>query len=62
MIKNLPANARDSGDTGSTPGSGRSQEEEIKPMDRGAWWVTVYGITKVSDTTEQLNNNNQDLD
>ena len=26
-------------------------------MDRGAWWATVYEITK-SDTTEQLNNNN----
>ena len=23
------------------------------PMDRGAWWVTVYGVTE-SDTTEQL--------
>ena len=29
MIKNLPANARDAGDTGSTPGSGRSQEEKM---------------------------------
>ena len=22
--------------------------------DRGAWWVTVHGVTKESDTTEQL--------
>ena len=22
------------------------------PMDRGAWWATVYGVTKESDTTE----------
>ena len=26
------------------------------PMDRGAWWATVYGGHKVSDTTERLNN------
>ena len=27
-------------------------------MDRGAWRATVHGVTKESDTTEQLNNNN----
>ena len=21
------------------------------PMDRGAWWATVHGVTKESDTT-----------
>ena len=26
------------------------------PMDRGAWWATVYGVTK-SQTQQQLNNN-----
>ena len=26
-------------------------------MDSGAWWVTAHEITKVLDTTEQLNNN-----
>ena len=26
-------------------------------MDRGAWWATVHGVAKESDTTEQLNNN-----
>ena len=26
-------------------------------MDRGSWWATVRGITKESDTTQQLNNN-----
>ena len=25
-------------------------------MDKGAWWATVHGVTKESDTTEQLNN------
>ena len=24
-------------------------------MNRGAWWATVYGVTKELDTTEQLN-------
>ena len=23
-------------------------------MDKGAWWVTVHGVTKSLDTTEQL--------
>ena len=27
------------------------------PMDRGAWWTTVHGVAKDSDTTEQPNNN-----
>ena len=27
-------------------------------MGRGAWWATVHGVTIESDTTEQLNNNN----
>ena len=45
------------------PGSGRSREEGNgdplqyccleNPMDRGAWWVTVHGVTN-SYTTEQL--------
>ena len=25
-------------------------------MDRGAWWVIVYGVTKELDTTKELNN------
>ena len=45
VVKNLPANAEDTGDTGSIPGSGRSHEEGNgnplqyscleNPMDRG---------------------------
>ena len=56
--KNPPANA---GDVGSTPGSGRSPGEGHgnplqysclgNPMDRGAWWATVHGVTKESDTS-----------
>ena len=61
MIKNLPANAGDTGDPVLIPGSGRSpgggngnplQYSCLgNPMDRGAWWSTVYGVTE-SDTTE----------
>jgi len=44
------------GNSGSIPGSGRSPREGSgnplqypcleKPMDRGAWWATVHGVTK----------------
>ena len=44
------------GDLGSTPGLGRSlgdghgnplQYSGLEnPMDRGAWWATVHGVTK----------------
>ena len=27
------------------------------PMDKGAWRAIVHGVTKMSDMTEQLNNN-----
>ena len=30
-------------------------------MDRGAWWATVHGVTKESDTTWQLNNNDSGI-
>ena len=63
MVKNSLANA---GDTTSIPGLGRSPEEGNgnplqysclgNPMNRGAWWATVHGVTKESDTTEQLYN------
>ena len=53
MVKNLPANA---GDSGSIPGSGRSlgggngnplQYSCLgNPMDRGTWWATVHGVIK----------------
>ena len=56
MIKNVPTNAGDAGDTGTIPGLGRSLEEGNdnplqysclgNPMDSGAWWATVHGITK----------------
>ena len=27
-------------------------------MNRGAWWATVYGVTKELGMTQQLNSNN----
>ena len=65
MVKNPLANA---GHWGSIPGSGRSpgggNDNPLQysclgnRMDREAWLVTVHGISKESDTTKQLNNNN----
>ena len=56
VIKNLSANAGDTGDTVSIPGSGRSHGGEHgnplqdscleDPMDREAWQATVHGVTK----------------
>ena len=56
------------GDVGSIPGSGSYPGEENgyslqysclgKPMDRGTWQATVYGITEESDMAYWLNNSN----
>ena len=56
MVKDLPANAGDIRDMGSILGSGRSpgagngnplQYSCVeKPMDRGALWATVRGVSK----------------
>ena len=59
MLKSLFANA---GDVGSIPGLGRSPGQGNgnpllysrleNPMDRGAWWATVHGVTE-SITTQR---------
>ena len=64
-VKNLPANAGDTGDLDLIPGLGRSSGEGNgnpfqysclgNPMDRGAWWSTVHGVTKSWPLLEQLN-------
>ena len=56
VVKNLPANAGDIRDMGSTPGLGRSpgggsgnplQYSCLEnPTDRGAWQATVHGVAK----------------
>ena len=59
MVKNLPVHAGDVRHMGSIPELGRSpgrghgnpfQYSYLgNPMDRGAWWATVHGVTKESD-------------
>ena len=56
VVQNPPANAGDAGEAGLIPGLGRSPRGENdnplqyscleNPIDRGAWQVTVYGVTK----------------
>ena len=56
MVKNPPADAGDSRDMGPIPvlgrsprrGNGNPLEDSCleNPMDRGAWWATVHGVTK----------------
>ena len=56
MVKNLPANAGDSRDTGLVPGSGRSPGKgngnplqyscPENYMDRGAWRAAVHGVAQ----------------
>ena len=64
MVKNQPADAGDVRGAGSIPGSGRSPRGGHgntlqyscleNPMDRGAWWTTVHGVTKSQTKLKQL--------
>ena len=57
LVKNLPVNAGDTRDAGSSPGLGRSPSIGNgnlpqypcleKSMDRGAWWATVHGLQTI---------------
>ena len=59
VVKHPPASA---GDVGSNSGSGRSPGEGNgnslqysclgNPMDRGAWWAIVHGVTRVRHDLE----------
>ena len=56
MVKSLPKNAGDAGDTDSVPGLGRSpgggnsnplQYSCLEnSMDTGAWWAPAHGVAK----------------
>ena len=66
MVKNLPNIARDTGSVSGlrrSPGEGNGNPLQYSclgnPMDRGTWWATVHGVTKESDTIQQLNDNKQ---
>ena len=62
VVKDLPANVEEAGCSGSVLGSGRSLGGGNgnpllyscleNPMDRGAWWAPVHGVTKELDMTE----------
>ena len=64
MVKNPPANAGDIRDLGLIPGLRRSPEGGHgnplqyscleNPMDRGAWWTTVYRVKKSRTQLKQL--------
>ena len=53
MVKNPPFSSGDSESIpslGRFPGEGPGNSLQYSclgnPMDRGAWWVTIYGVTK----------------
>ena len=64
VVKNPPANTGDTRDEGLIPESGRSLGVGSgnpfqyfcleNPMNRDAWRAIVHGVTKDSDTTDQL--------
>ena len=58
VAKSSPANAGDGGPIlglGRSPGEGNGNPLQYSclgnPIDRGAWWATVHGDAKESDTT-----------
>ena len=58
MVKNLPANAGDTGsvpDWARSPGKGKGNPFHYSclenPMDRGAYWAIVHGVSKESGVT-----------
>ena len=59
VVKNLPANAAELHlipRSGRSPGEGNGNPLQYSCLgnlvDRGAWWATVHGVAKESDTTE----------
>ena len=58
MVKNPPADAGDEKDAGSILEVGNGNLLQYScleySMDRGAWWASVHGVVRKSDTTERL--------
>ena len=49
VVKYLPANEADVGlvpGSGRSPGEGNSSPLHCSCLDRGAWWVSVHGVTE----------------
>ena len=69
VVTNQPANAGATGDL--VPGSGKSPGGENSnllqytclenPLDGGAWWSTVHGITKESDMKKKKKKKESDM-
>ena len=58
-VKNLPASAGGMGSilrSGRSHGGGNGSPLQdsclVNPIDRGAWWAIVHGVTKELDKTE----------
>ena len=54
LVKNPPASAGDPASIagwGRSPGEGNGNTLQVSslenPMDRGAWWTTVHGVTRI---------------
>jgi len=67
VVKNPPANTGNSAlipGSGRSPGGGNGSPLQYSclgnPVDREAWRVTVHGVAKELDMSEQLNNNHVD--
>ena len=64
VVKNPPAKAGDRRDQGSIPGLGRSPGKGHgnplqyscleNPVDRGAWWAAVHGVSQSQTQLKQL--------
>ena len=62
MVKNLLANAEDTGDVGliselgRSPGVGNGNQLQYfcleNSMDRGAWWAAIRGVAELDKTDE----------
>ena len=71
VVKNLPTNEGDLGDSSSIPGSRRSsgvgngnplQYSCLEnPMDRGVWWATVLGVAQSRTGLKRLSSNSSIL-
>ena len=58
VVKNPPAKAGNAGSippSGMSPGEGNGNPLQYSclgnPMDKGAWWATIHGVTKHLDMT-----------